>query len=41
MHIAQKLLRLMELLILLVTKENANILDPVIGSGTICVAAKN
>ena len=39
MHIAQKPLALMELLISLVTKEDQIILDPFAGSGTTCVAA--
>ena len=41
MHVNQKPIQLMELLISLVTKENAIILDPFVGSGTTCVAAKN
>ena len=41
MHVNQKPVKLMELLISLVTKENAIILDPFVGSGTTCVAAKN
>ena len=41
MHVNQKPVKLMELLISLVTKENAIILDPFAGSGTTCVAAKN
>ena len=41
MHVNQKPVKLMELLISLVTKENAVILDPFVGSGTTCVAAKN
>lgn len=40
LHLAQKPLKLMELLISLVTKENQNILDPFMGSGTTCIAAK-
>ena len=39
-HAAQKPLKLMELLISLVTKENQIILDPFMGSGTTCLAAK-
>ncbi|NLJ41357.1 MAG: site-specific DNA-methyltransferase [Clostridiales bacterium] len=39
-HVAQKPLRLMELLIHLVTLEQQIILDPFVGSGTTCVAAK-
>lgn len=39
-HIAQKPLQLLELLISLVTIENQTILDPFMGSGTTCVAAK-
>ena len=41
MHVAQKPIQLMELLISLVTKENAIVLDPFVGSGTTCVACKN
>jgi len=40
-HEAQKPLRLLELLVKLVTKGSAIILDPFAGSGTTCVAAKN
>ena len=40
-HIAQKPLKLMELLISLVTIEGQLILDPFMGSGTTCLAAKN
>ena len=40
-HIAQKPLKLMELLISLVTTEGQLILDPFMGSGTTCLAAKN
>jgi site-specific DNA-methyltransferase (adenine-specific) len=40
LHQAQKPLALMELLIELVTQEGALILDPFMGSGTTCVAAK-
>lgn len=40
LHAAQKPLQLMELLISLVTKENQIILDPFMGSGTTCLAAK-
>ncbi len=40
MHIAQKPLELMELLISLVTTEEQIILDPFMGSGTTCLAAK-
>ena len=39
-HIAQKPLRLMELLISLVTVEGQVVLDPFMGSGTTCLAAK-
>lgn len=39
-HIAQKPLKLMELLIELVTKQGQVVLDPFMGSGTTCVAAK-
>ena len=39
LHVAQKPLALMELLISLVTKENQIVLDPFAGSGTTCVAA--
>ncbi len=39
-HVAQKPLALMELLISLVTKEGQTVLDPFVGSGTTCVAAK-
>lgn len=39
-HIAQKPLQLMELLISLVTTEQEVILDPFMGSGTTCLAAK-
>lgn len=39
-HPAQKPMKLMELLITLVTLENQIILDPFMGSGTTCVAAK-
>ena len=39
-HAAQKPLKLLELLISLVTKENQIILDPFMGSGTTCLAAK-
>jgi len=39
-HAAQKPLKLMELLISLVTKENQIILDPFMGSGITCIAAK-
>jgi site-specific DNA-methyltransferase (adenine-specific) len=41
LHEAQKPLKLMELLISLVTTEDAVILDPFAGSGTTCIAAKN
>ena len=41
LHVAQKPLKLMELLISLVTIEDQNILDPFMGSGTTCLAAKN
>ena len=40
LHAAQKPLKLMELLISLVTKEKQIILDPFMGSGTTCIAAK-
>ncbi len=40
LHAAQKPLKLMELLISLVTKEGQIILDPFMGSGTTCIAAK-
>lgn len=40
-HIAQKPLQLMELLVELVTKEGQIILDPFMGSGTTCLAARN
>ncbi len=39
-HPAQKPLKLMEILISLVTKENQIIIDPFMGSGTTCIAAK-
>ena len=39
-HVAQKPLKLMELLISLVTTEQEVVLDPFMGSGTTCVAAK-
>ncbi|MBQ9564167.1 MAG: site-specific DNA-methyltransferase [Synergistaceae bacterium] len=39
-HIAQKPLKLMELLISLVTLEGQVVLDPFMGSGTTCLAAK-
>lgn len=41
LHLAQKPIRLMEMLISLVTIEGEIILDPFVGSGTTCVAAKN
>ena len=41
LHIAQKPLELMKLLVSLVTKENQIILDPFMGSGTTCIAAKH
>ena len=41
LHIAQKPLKLMELLISLVTLEGHIVLDPFMGSGTTCTAAKN
>lgn len=41
MHVAQKPIRLMELLIDLVTIEGETILDPFAGSGTTCLAAQN
>ncbi len=40
MHETQKPLKLMELLVSLVTKPEAVVLDPFAGSGTTCVAAK-
>ena len=40
-HSAQKPLKLMELLISLVTCENQIVLDPFMGSGTTCIAARN
>ena len=40
MHIAQKPLELMELLVSLVTTEGQVVLDPFAGSGTTCLAAK-
>lgn len=39
-HVAQKPLKLMELLVALVTVEGQTILDPFMGSGTACLAAK-
>lgn len=39
-HVAQKPLKLMELLVSLVTTEGQVILDPFMGSGTTCLAAK-
>lgn len=39
-HIAQKPLKLMELLVALVTTEGQIVLDPFMGSGTTCLAAK-
>lgn len=39
-HIAQKPLKLMELLVSLVTTEGQLVLDPFMGSGTTCLAAK-
>lgn len=39
-HVAQKPIKLMEFLISLVTRENQIVLDPFMGSGTTCVAAK-
>ncbi|MGF6148863.1 Modification methylase HindIII [Kingella potus] len=41
LHVTQKPLKLMELLIELVTLENQIVLDPFAGSGTTCVAAQN
>lgn len=41
LHPAQKPLKLMELLISLVTLEGHVILDPFMGSGTVCVAARD
>lgn len=40
LHVAQKPLRLMELLVSLVTVEGQTVLDPFMGSGTTCLAAK-
>lgn len=40
-HIAQKPLRLMELLVSMVTTEGQVVLDPFMGSGTTCLAAKH
>lgn len=40
LHVTQKPLRLMELLIMLVTLKGQTVLDPFAGSGTTCVAAK-
>ena len=39
-HVTQKPLKLMELLVSLVTTEGQIVLDPFVGSGTVCVAAK-
>lgn len=39
-HVAQKPLQLMELLVSLVTTEGQTVLDPFMGSGTTCLAAK-
>ena len=39
-HVAQKPLKLMELLISLVTLEGQTVLDPFMGSGTTCLAAQ-
>ena len=41
LHTAQKPLKLMELLISLVTLEKQIVLDPFMGSGTTCIAARN
>ena len=41
LHVAQKPLKLMELLISLVTVEGQTVLDPFMGSGTTCIAARN
>lgn len=41
LHVAQKPLKLMELLISLVTVEGQTVLDPFMGSGTTCLAARN
>ncbi len=41
LHVAQKPLQLMELLVSLVTTEGETVLDPFMGSGTTCVAARN
>ena len=40
LHIAQKPLKLMELLVSLVTTEGQVVMDPFMGSGTTCLAAK-
>ena len=40
-HVAQKPLKLMELLISMVTVKRQIVLDPFMGSGTTCLAAKN
>lgn len=40
-HPAQKPLKLMECLIAMVTLENQTVLDPFMGSGTTCIAARN
>lgn len=40
-HPAQKPLKLMECLISLVTLENQTVLDPFMGAGTTCIAARN
>jgi site-specific DNA-methyltransferase (adenine-specific) len=40
LHETQKPLKLMELLVSLVTKSEAIVLDPFVGSGTTCIAAK-
>jgi site-specific DNA-methyltransferase (adenine-specific) len=41
LHEAQKPLQLMECLVSLVTQKGAVVLDPFVGSGTTCLAAKN
>ena len=41
LHIAQKPVKLMEMLISLVTLEGHVVLDPFMGSGTTCIAARN
>lgn len=41
LHVAQKPLKLMELLVSLVTLKGQTVLDPFMGSGTTCLAARN